>query len=151
MGKSRHANFLCATVARDFICAEAEGIRLAVAVTYREFLIATTNAFGNSILRRIPLSDIHSIDVSRGKDVNYLLLHLSRPEKPVVMVMYRRDAIADIERLLVAIGLLSRRRSRPALLLRARDIDREVALSRSRREETRGTEAHPSARRVNTR
>ena len=151
MGKSRHSNFLSATVSRDFICAEAEGIRVAVAVTYREFLIATAKLIGKGVLRRIRLAEIQSIEVHRGKDVNRLLLHVGGRGETLVMVMYRRDAIADIERLVVAIGLLSRRRSRPALLLRSRDIDRAVALSRSRRDEMRGVEATSRTRLVSTR
>ena len=143
MGKSRHSRFLFATVARDFICASADGMGHAVAVTYRELIIATSRMFERPILRRIPLAEVESFDVRYHRGVGRLLLDVRGRQPESLSVLYRGAASADFEQLAVTLAKVSRRRRRPMRDLRRRAIERVLA----RRSESRTAEARIAAAR----
>ena len=60
MNPSRHLDALLSRVARDFICASAEGFGVGVAVTRRELITCKARLFGRPVLRRYRLGDIDS-------------------------------------------------------------------------------------------
>ena len=110
MQRSRHLEVIFSTVARDFICANAEGWGVGVAVTYGELVIAKARLFRRPVLQRYHLSDVGSIDVRRGSSVSYLLVEVGGRHPTHVMILYNTSAGADFDRVVATIGRLSRRR-----------------------------------------
>ena len=141
MRRSRHSKFLVATVARDFIRAEAEGLGVTVAVTYRELLVARARLFGRPVLQRFRIRAVQSVALRHTRDVHRLVFEVGGREPTGVTVLYRSEAMPAFERLVAAFDLMSRRRRRPAMLLRRRAIARAVARAANREE---GRELKPT-------
>src|SRR5512132_2936614 len=110
MERSRHLEVIFATVARDFIRADAEGLGVGVAVTYGGLMTARARRFRQPVLRRYQLSDLESIRLRHGNSVGYLLIEIGGRQPTTVMILYGIAAAADFERVVAVVGQLSRRR-----------------------------------------
>lgn len=110
MKTSRHLESIFATVARDFICADAEGLGVGVVVTYGELVTAKARLFRRPLLRRYHLSDVESTRVRRGESISYLLIEVGGHRPTTVMILYTTAAADDFERLVATLERLSRRR-----------------------------------------
>lgn len=131
MKRSPHLRLVFDTVASAFVCAEAEGWGVGVAVTYREILLGRRRLLRRSSVQRFRLRDVDAVEIRRGPGVNRLLLSFAGAGPTTVMVLFGPEALADLERLVAVMGILSRRRRRPALQLSRRGTDRIIAMGRA--------------------
>ena len=99
---------LLSRVARDFICASAEGLGVGVAVTRRELITCKAPLWGRAVLRRYPLGDIESIWLRRGPSVSFLLVEFVKRDEGSLMLHFGAASVADFD----AVAAVLERRGR---------------------------------------
>jgi len=135
MGRAQLSRAIFDTMARDFICAHAVGWGYGVAVTYRELLIATERLYRRPAMRRYRLSDIESVIVCTGKDIDRVHIAVGGAHPARLMVLYGHSATYSFEHLVATVHVLLRSATRPARTFLARETERELTVAAWRRED----------------
>ncbi len=117
MDTGRHLNAILARVARDFICATAEGFGLGIAATYRELIVARARFLRRPVLRRYRLTEVTAIRIRRGGTISFLLIEVRGCRPTTIMVLYGAGAAPAFDDLAAVLERrcprLARRRAFP--------------------------------------
>ncbi len=119
MKASRHLNAILTRVARDFICVTAEALGAAVAVTYRELIVARARLLRRPQLYRYRLADVTSVRLRRGHGISFLIVELDLGEPTTVTLLCANGSAAAFDEIAAALesrcGRLVSRRPRQLL------------------------------------